>query len=41
MPSSQQDDNVHVGLYISIPVYFALLSGCAFWAHKKMERMDQ
>ena len=39
--SASQDDNVHLGLYISIPVYFALLTCSAYWAHRKMERMDQ
>lgn len=29
-----------MGLYISIPVYFVLLLGCAYWARKKMEKME-
>ncbi|KAL7547663.1 hypothetical protein ACHAWF_012122 [Thalassiosira exigua] len=29
-----------LGLFISVPVYFCILGGCAFWAHKRMERME-
>jgi Na+/proline symporter len=28
------------GLYISVPIYFVLLGGCAYWAHRRMERME-
>ena len=28
-----------VGIYICIPVYFAMLGLAAYWAHKRMERM--
>mmetsp|Transcript_11220 Transcript_11220/g.24297 ORF Transcript_11220/g.24297 Transcript_11220/m.24297 type:complete len:771 (-) Transcript_11220:263-2575(-) len=29
-----------VGLYISIPVYFCVLGCCAWWAHRRMEKME-
>eukprot|EP00934_Nitzschia_sp_Nitz4_P000001 Nitzschia sp. Nitz4//NODE_159_length_47236_cov_74.723851//36053//38332//NITZ4_additional_000014-RA//-1//CDS//3329531761//1//frame0 len=28
------------GLYVSVPVYFVLLAGAAFWAYRKMENME-
>jgi len=30
-----------LGLFISLPVYFACLAACAVWAHFKMERLAQ
>jgi hypothetical protein len=30
-----------LGLYISLPVYFACLAACAVWAHFKVERLAQ
>ncbi|KAL7547566.1 hypothetical protein ACHAWF_010859 [Thalassiosira exigua] len=29
-----------IGLYISIPVYFCVLGGCAFWANRRMAKME-
>ena len=28
-----------IGLYIAIPIYFALLCGASYWAHRRMERL--
>jgi Na+/proline symporter len=28
------------GLLVAVPIYFLLLAGCAYWAHRRMERME-
>jgi dolichyl-phosphate-mannose--protein O-mannosyl transferase len=30
-----------LGLYIAIPVYFAMLCVCAAWAYRRMEKQNQ
>ena len=40
-PTSEMVSAEHqTGLFISIPIYFVVLACCAWWAHRRMERME-